>query len=377
VLGLEVSNNLPADLSVEVRTDNLTFEGEPFSYTAVIPALSHSDADIDLSGCTLDTGCLPGAPWYGTNTLTFEVVAETPGTTQHVEVASSDSVGVAVEMRDVVFDRVTGTLRPTPVHISEAYDLDLPEICRAVSISDATLVLCISNEAMVGGEFEVEVTGEGEAGVRTAVLTGEVPPADLGGAPSEVEYEYADAAVRDLISMVPDRITVEGCATISGEGRIYSTNAIRGDLTISLPLVFEVEADSVRFEPREFDIPQDVRDEIEEAAREVTFHGHLATDFDLSGSFNVYFGADSAGTYDAPLLAFAPTGGLAPFGPGGARAGEFDVHLDREDLEVLLRERIWVGLEIMLDGGGSPVTAHPDDYIRLEGCLRLVRRVDG
>jgi hypothetical protein len=375
-LDLGIFNNLPMSLSVDVSTGNLTIGGRPFCHSVTVPALSYETAAIDISGYTLDTGSIPEDPWYGTNTVTFRVMAETPGTSSHVEVASSDSVRVAVSMTDVVFDRVTGTLKPTPVRISEVHEVDLPEICGAISLSDATLVLGIRNQAMVGGEFEVEVTGESGPKFETALLAGEIVPADLSGAPSEVEYEYDQQDVRDLISIVPDVITIEGSATVWGQGRVYSTDAIHGDLTITVPLVFEVASDTVEFEPRDFDIPQDVRDEIEDAAREATFRGRLVTDFDLSGAFNVYFGADPAGTYDAPLLSMAGPGGLAGFGSGETEGAEFEVHLDREDLEVFLRESLWVGLEVMLDSTESPVTARPGNYFRLEGYLRLVRRVD-
>lgn len=374
-LSLGLFNNLAVSLSVEVTTANLTHESEPFFCGATIPALSFDEIEVDISGYTLDTGSIPGDPWYGTNTVTFEVTAETPGTTQHVEVASSDSVRVALQMRDVVFHMVTGTLKPTPVRISEVHELDLPEICRVISVSDATLVLSIRNEAMVGGDFEVEITGESGAEVETAVLAGEIIPADLSGAPSEVEYEYDDQDVRDLMSIVPDRITIEGDATVWGQGRVYDADALRGDLTITVPMVFEVEADTVDFDPRDFNIPQDVRDEIEDSAREAVFHGMLVTDFDLSGAFNVYLGADSASAYSAPLLSMSKAGGFARFGAGVAD-NEFEVHLDREDLEVFLRETLWVGLQVMLDSTESPVTARPGNYFRLEGYLRLVRRVD-
>lgn len=376
VFSLGIFNNMPIGLSVDITTGNLTYEGEPFSYSASIPAMSFDDTEIDLSGYTLETGSVPGDPWYGTNTVIFEVTAETPGTSNQVEMASSDSVLIEVGMCDIVFNRVTGTLKPTAVSISEEHMLDLPEICRAISVSDATLVLSIRNGAMVGGEFEVEVTGENGTEVETVVLTGRIIPADLSGAPSEVDYEYNSQEVRDLISMVPDRIRIEGEALIWGQGRVYSTDALRGDLKITIPLVFEVEADTVEFDPRDFDIPEDVRDEIESAAREVVFHGRLVTDFDLTGAFNIYFGADSAGTYEAPLLTMAGPGGLAPFGGGETAESEFEIRLTREDLEVFLRESLWVGLEVMLDATGSPVTARPGNYFRLEGYLRLVRRMD-
>ena len=376
VFGLRVLNNLSVALSVEVTTDNLVYEGAPFSFNACIPALSFEDTDVDLSGYTLDTGSVPGDPWYGTNTVTFDVVAGTPGTAGHVEVSASDSLLIEVEMKDIVFDRVTGTLKPTPVSISEVHELDLPEICSAIGISDATLVLSIRNEAMIGGEFEFEVTGESGGNVETALLSGEIIPADLSGAPAEVDYQYDSQEVRDLISMLPDRISIEGVASVWGQGRVYSTDALRGDLTISVPLVFEVEADTVEFDPRDLEIPQDVRDEIEDAAREVVFHGRLVTDFDLSGAFNIHFGADSAGTYTSPLLSMADPGGFAPFGAGVAAENEFEMHLTREDLEVFMRERVWVGLEVMLDASESPVTARPGNYFRLEGYFRLVRRVD-
>ncbi|MGD9402807.1 MAG: hypothetical protein PVF95_11125 [bacterium] len=374
-LCLSVFNNLAVGVSVEVSTANLTSGGEPLSYSATIPALSLDGAEIDVSGYTLDTGSVPGDPWYGTNTVTFEVAAETRCTSHHVEVDSSDSLRVAVEMRDVVFDRVTGTLKPTPVEISEVHEVDLPEICRAISISGATLVLSLRNEAMVGGDFEVEVTGESGEGSETAVLMGEIIPAGLSGSPSEVEYEYDGEDVRDLISIVPDLITVEGRATVWGQGRVYSTDALVGDLTMTIPMVFEIEADTLEFEPRNLDIPEEVRDEIEDAAQDAVFHGRLITDLDINGAFNVYFGADSAGAYSEPLFTMAKAGGYSRFG-AGAQENEFEVHLSREALQVFLRETVWVGLEILLDSTAGPVTARPDDYFRLEGHVRLVRRVE-
>ncbi len=373
-LALTLFNGLPVELTVGVTSDDLTRGGEPLAAGADIPALGQEALEIDLSGYTLDTGAVPGDPWYGTNTVTFRVSAETPGATQHVEVASTDSVRIVVGMRDVVFDRITGTLKPTAVDISGSYDLDLPDICSAVSVSGASLVLRIHNEAMIGGEFEVMVTGEGGGRVESATLTGAIVPADLGGAPSEVEYEYDGGDVQDLVSIVPDRIEVEGEATVQGRGRIYGTDALRGDLTITVPLVFEVEGDTVRLDARGFDIPEEVRDEIRDAARDMVFRGGLVTDFDLRGAFNVYLAADSAAVYTAPLLSIAEPGGLARFGAGVAD-NEFEVHLDRESLEVFLRERLYMGLEVILDPTETPVTARPDNYLRLEGRLCLVRRM--
>lgn len=374
-LCLSLFNNLALGLSVEISTSGLTYEGTPLSYIASIPALSFVEAEIDISGYTLDTGSIPGDPWYGTNTVVFEVAAETRATSHRVEVESGDSLRVVLEMRDVVFDRVTGTLKPTPVEISEVHEIDLPEICRAISISGASLVLGIRNEAMVGGDFEVEVTGESADGMETAVLTGEIVPADLGGAPSEVEYEYEGQDVIDLMSIVPDVITVEGDATVWGQGRVYSTDALVGDLTMTIPMIFEIEADTVEFEARGMDIPWEVREEIEDAAQDAVFHGELVTDLDIGGAFNVYFGADSAGVYTEPLLAMARPGGYALFG-AGVEDNEFEVHLDREALQVFSRETIWVGLEVLLDSTESPITARPDNYFRLQGHVRLVRRVE-
>ena len=375
-LCLDVFNNMPIGLSVDIATDNLTHEGAPLAYSTSIDAFCFDDVEIDISGYTLETGSVEGDPWYGTNTVTFEVRAETPGTAGHVEMASSDSVRIAVEMSDVVFDRVTGTLKPTPVAISEVHEIDLPEVCRAVSFSEATMVLGIRNQAMVGGDFEVEITGEREGESETAVLSGEIVPADLSGSPSEVEYEYDSQEIRNLISLGPDLIRVEGDATVWGQGRVYSTDALEGDLTITVPLVFEVEKDTVEFDPRDVDIPLDVRDEIRDAARAVVFWGRLVTDFDLSGAFNVYLGADSAGTYEAPLISLEEPGGFAPFGNAGPGENEFEVHLTQEDLEIFLRESIWVGLEVLFDSTEAAVTARPGNYFRLEGCLRLKRRVD-
>ena len=375
-VALRVFNNMAVALSVEIVTDNLTSGGESLSSTVYVPALSFEETRVDLSGFTLDTGSVPGDPWYGTNTVTFHLVASTPGTSGHVEVASSDSVLVEVNMSGVTFDGVTGTLKPTRVAISETHDIDLPEICRAISISDAMLALSIRNEAMVGGEFEVEVTGEGGGGVATVVLAGDIVPADLGGAPSEIEYEYDSQEVRDLIAMVPDRISIEGQAVVWGKGRVCASDALEGDLRITAPLVFEVESDTVEFDPRDFEVPEDVRDEIRDAAREVVFRGRLVTDFDLSGSFNVYFGADSAGTYDSPLLSMVEPGGFAPFATGEDAANDFEMCLTRDDLDVFLRDRLWVGLEVMLGATDSPVAARPDNYFRLEGHVCLLRRID-
>jgi hypothetical protein len=373
---LGIFNEMAIDLSVTVTTDNLAHGASRFAYSTNVAAWSSGEVEVDLAGYTLETDAVGGDPWYGTNTVTFEVLAETRGTENHVEVEFADSVRVTVDMRDIVFDRVVGTLKPTPVGISEEHEIDLPEICRAVSISDATMVLSIRNEAMVGGDFEVEVTGQSGGETQTAVLTGEIIPADLSGAPSETEYEYDSQEVRDLISLVPDLIRIEGNATVWGQGRVYNSDALRGDLTIAFPLVFEVGGDSVRFDPRDFDISQDVRDEIEEAAQEADFCGRLVTDFDLSGAFNIYIAADSAGVYTAPLLSLAKPGGYAPFGNGGVRESEFDIHLAREDLEIFLSEKLWLGLEVIFDPGDDAVTARPDNYLRLQGYLRLVRRVD-
>ncbi len=375
-LGLGIFNEMAVRLLVTITSDNLSHGPSPFFHSTSLPAGASEDVEVDLSGYTLETSAIDGDPWYGTNTVTFDIRAETPGTDHHVELAFTDSVRIVATVRDIVFDSVVGTLKPTPVAISEEHEIDLPEICRAAGTSGASVVLGMRNEAMVGGEFEVEVTGEGEGGIQMAVLAGEIIPADLSGAPSETEYEYSGQEVSDLIALVPDLIRIEGHATVSGRGRVYSTDAMHGDLTITLPLVFEVEGDTVRFDAREFDVSQDVRDEIRDAAQQVTFCGILVTDLDLSGAFNVYIGADSAGAYGAPLLSLERPGGYARFGNGEDADNEFEIHLAREDLEIFLRENLWVGLEVIFDAGDHAVTARPGNYLRLQGYLRLVRRVD-
>jgi hypothetical protein len=375
-LTLGFMNNLPADVSVEISTENLTYEGTPFVYSTTVPGLSYRDDEVSLAGYVLSTDAVGEDPWYGSNTVFFEIRAETEGTRYAVETRSTDSIAVSVGLSDIVLNSVTGTLKPVDIEISEEHSLNLPEICGALDLSRATLAFCMRNDAMVGGWFDVEVTGERGSLVETAALSGEIIPADLSGTPSEVVYEYNTYEIRDLISIMPDIMRIDGEAVVWGCGRVYTSDALRGDLTITLPLVFEAEGDTVRLEPRDFEIPQEVRDEIERGALEASFRGEVVTDVGLCGAFNLFLGADSADTYETPLLSMSKPEGFAPFGGPGFHGGDFEIVLTRENLEIFQRESMWVGLEVLLDSTEAPVAAGPDNFVKLKGWLRFLTEVD-
>jgi hypothetical protein len=372
-----LANGLPVAMDVEVKTGNLHRDSQPLRVNAHLGALAVSTVHLDLSGFRIETVPDPGNPWQGSNEIIFEVVAETERQDALVEISSQDSISVVIQLERVELDRVLGTLRPTRLRLDEEHSLKFPEGFERIDPKDAIFVISITNSAMVGGAFSLRIEGERDGVVRRASFDGAIAPAEIRGTSVLTRCEYSSAETHELISIFPERVRVEGEAIVWGQGMVTSADSLRGNFGIVVPLVFRAGADTFTTEPRRNEISEDVSDAIEDGVASSYFVGSVISDAPISGAVRLFFGADSATAYSHPLLVL-PGGEAIAFGSGDDPSGAatFEVGLSHQGLEVFVRDAIWAGLEVRLDSTETYVTLRPDDAMRLEGRIELVKRVN-
>jgi len=265
-----------------------------------------------------------------------------------------------------------GALSPTEVEIDVEQEIEFPEICDAIEPLYGKLILRISNTAMIGGSFELEIEGYRGTTARSALLEGTVLPAQKSGVPVLSTEEYSSEEVRNLISLFPERIVIDGKATLSGRGTVTSEDSLGGEFEIVVPLSFRVEPDTIEFDPRSIEIDEDVRDELKNTLHEVVFKGEILTDLELRGGVRIYFGGDSAEVYTSPELVIPKTGWI----PFGQDSSDFEVVLTDEDIDVFDVETLWVGVEVYLEGDEDAISIVATNYVRVNGCLTVVRRIE-
>ena len=374
---LTLANGLPVAMDVEVETDNLYCDDQPLRVNAHLGAMAVSTVHLDLSGFRIETAPDPGNSWQGSNELVFDVIAETERQDALVEISSQESISVNIQIEAVELDRLVGTLRPVRLHLDEEHSLEFPRGFEHIDPKDALLVISITNSSLVGGAFSLEIEGERDGAVRRASFDGAIAPAEVRGTSVLTRCEYSSCETRDLISIFPERVRVQGEAIVWGQGMVTSADSLRGDFQIVVPLVFRVCADTFTTEPRRNRISESLSDAIEDGVVSSRFVGSVVSDVAITGEVRLLFGADSATVYSEPLLAL-PGGDAVAFGSSEnpASAAIFEVDLSSQDLEVFLRDSIWAGLEMRLDSTETYVTLRPDEAVRLEGRIELTKRVD-
>ncbi len=373
-----LTNELPVALTLHVETGNVTLEGAPLVIRKRIDALSDSTVTVDLSGYRIETAPVAGDTLEGSNEIDFDVRAELHRQNDLVDLSAADTISVYVTLDELVMTKVTGILKPTVVTFSEEQRLEFPEGFECISPYEAELVINITNTAMVGGRFTLDVEGERGTTLREACFDGVIEAAESEGVSQTTRCEYSGEDAIHLIGIFPEVVRIEGEATVWGRGTISVDDSLHGDLEMIVPLVFEVRADTFTTTPRMSDIDKGVRDGIEEGIEESRFSGHVITTAPLSGGVRLFMGADSATVYSEPLLVLPGDGYSIDFdGTEQTQDGdpEFEIDLGEDELEVFMRDHLWFGLEMRLDSSDGGVTLRPDDAVRIEGKIEVVRRV--
>jgi hypothetical protein len=376
--GFALTNEIPVALTVHIETSNVTVDGTPLVIRRDIDALSDSTVTVDLSGYRIATSPVAGDTLEGSNEIDFDVRAELHRQDDLVELSAADTIAVRVSLDEIVMTSVRGTLKPTVVRFSEERTLEFPEGFECINPYEAELIINITNTAMVGGRFTLDVEGERGATLREARFDGVIEAAESQGVSQTTRCEYAGEDAIHLVGIFPEVLRIEGEATVSGRGTISIEDSLNGDLEMIIPLVFEVRADTFTTTPRFSEIDKGVREGIEDDVRESRFSGRVITGAPLSGGVRMFMGADSATVYSEPLLVLPQDGYSIDFDGTEQEQGNnpgFEIDLGEDDLEVFTRDYLWCGLEIRLDPSDARVIVRPDDAVRIEGRVEVVRRV--
>ena len=156
----DITNELPVALTLHVETGSVTLDGAPLVIRKHIDAFSDSTVTVDLSGYRIETDPVAGDTLEGSNEIDFDVRSELHRQDALVDLSAADTVSVRVTLDELVMTRVTGILKPTVVTFSEEQTLEFPEGFECISPYEAQLVINITNTAMVGGNFTLDVEGQ-------------------------------------------------------------------------------------------------------------------------------------------------------------------------------------------------------------------------
>ena len=377
-LDLRISNDLPTRVTLALETDNLSLEGEPLAIDGTLEPFETSTFTVDLAGYDLSTQALGGDPFEGSNEVGIMIEAHLDSSDSACEISAETGLRVGLELRSITFKTLTGTIKPTEVSLYENIDLDFPSELTHIDPARAILRLDLENTSMLGGTFRIDLEGERDGTLRWVELSGEIEPGPGRGASALTTCEFENPQLTQLVGLFPETMLIEGSVTLSGEGTLESSDFIAGDVEIVVPLVFKVEAGTLQTTPRNIEINDDIHDAIEEGVIGASFVGNLVTTFPFEGDWRMVLGTDSSALYDNPDLILPKDGSYISLRSAGeeSQTDQIDICLDESDLEIFLLPDLWLGLEIRLKSTDGYVSLTSTDYVKFEGKIAIVRRVE-
>ncbi|MBN2071472.1 MAG: hypothetical protein JW814_08450 [Candidatus Krumholzibacteriota bacterium] len=338
----------------------------------------------------------PGGTGRITSDLAGKTVTPVPGTTEPsifisvtaelsgsgaeaVDVSSSDRFDVDIEVSELFFSDMSGTIEPVRFEIDPFIaDIDVPDGFETFDLTAATLTLEILSAAGLPVEIDLALATERGDSMR---ITGSVSPGSFDD-PVLTIIETSD--LDRLLCPIPSSISVSGSVT-AGDGITRETvteNAyICGKVIISSPMEvvigeteFEADINEAELDAEEFS------DNIDRMNR-ATLYSRIINHMPIELSMTLYVGTDSLSLYSAPHLLLGPffvrAGTVVPDGLVSIAAeSNVTMELSHDDLEIFKNERLYFGQIISFPGTeGVPVRMISTDFIDIESYITVNVRV--
>lgn len=337
-----------------------------------------TQVNVDLAGFTfapLDSG--------GTQYVNVEFDASAPPSAPAQNIISADdSVSVQAAISNIIFESITGQIKPTSVTIDPVQqDVDIPEGLDQARLTQAEMNLNLYNNSMVDADINLTISGGGNSIIVGDRVLGKSSP----GAPARLTtIGVSSQQLYDFLNPPPQQITISGAAIMNpdyavatitanddfyGDFEIYSPFALALSDTISIDL----DISDMTIDPDSR--PNNFNDTFKYGAIDVEFDSHLP----LGLSLTLYIGtvADSTLYIDPGTLVLGPYTLEPGITDNNGHVIESMIStiadsLDSAQLNIFDNDTLYFGQMInLLPTDSIGVQVLGDDYINIKSNARI------
>ena len=349
-LNLSIQNNIGINANIFFQIDEF-LKGDDVLDTAFSINEGETDIMIDLSGYTLE---LPTEA--DTQKVHYISRISLPDNVL-MTITFGDSIGVEVDLSNISFESITGSINPVTVEIDLVeQEIDLPDEVEDLEFTKVLMDLNFTSNISLPVYLDLQIVSYNDETGDSAVKW--VDHVNIINNP----IVSIDSA-QHLINILPNRITATGQAEVGSldtVGTVTTTDTLSGKMVVAAPLVFTID-DSSRIEGD----PQSL-DKIEvEQIEEATLYLDYMNEFE--------FGANVTVLLDTDTTSFADTLFTLAIEPDTVKTDS--IRLDEEKLDLLGRDLLYVKSDIQLLGTQAQFLSTDSLKILLYGAFQYL--IDG
>jgi len=352
-LYLSIQNNIGIDANIFFQIDEFS-KGSDVLDTAFSINEGGMDIMIDLSGYTLE---LP----MDVDTQKVHYVSRISFPDDVLQtIIFGDSIGVEVDLRNISFESITGSINPVTVEIDPVeQEIDLPDELEELEFTQVLMDLYffISPTLTLPVYLDLQIvsfndeTGDSAVKFLDHVNIIENPIVSIDSA-------------QHLINILPNRITVGGqteIGSLNSVGTITTTDTLSGKLLVAAPLVFTIDASSrIEGDPQSLDKIE--VDQIEEA----TLYLDYVNEFEFGANITVLLDTDISsfekGTSDTLFT--------LDIEPDAVKTDS--INLDDGKLNLLIGDSLYVKIDVQLLGTQAKFLSTDSLEILLYGAFQYL-----
>ncbi|MEE9554858.1 MAG: hypothetical protein V3W18_11220 [candidate division Zixibacteria bacterium] len=381
-LQFDISNDTQIPFTVFLSSLNFRNGGMELQINRQVNPGNTTQVNVDLAGYTFSPSDSGGAQYVN---IDFDASAPPSAPAQYV-ISADDSVSVHAAVTNIVFESITGQIKPTIVIIDPVQqDVDIPEGLDQARLTQAEMNLNLYNNSMVDADINLTISGGGNSIIIGDRITGKPSPQS----PAQLTViSVASQDLYDFLNPPPAQITISGEAIMNPDFAISTITAndnFYGDFEIYSPFALAIsDTISIDLDINETTIDSDARPDnfdqtFKYGAIDVEFDSHLP----LGISMTLYIGTIADSTlFDDP--------NTLVLGPYTLEPGIIDNNghviesvlstvadsLDSNELSIFDNDTLYFGQQINLlptDSVGVQVLG--EDYINIKSNARIQLQV--
>ncbi|MBK7091974.1 MAG: hypothetical protein IPH59_09695 [bacterium] len=371
-MDLAARNSLSIPVELTFEFPEITNNDVPLQVSYQLAAGGVLNQQVDLGGWTIQPN---------QDSILTVVQANVAGTGgNYATIDSEDEFEIEFGLNDIQLATARGVFEPTELAIENSeVAVDVPVGFDEVTLEFVELSITLSNYTNLSGDVAVNL--QASNGKSLQVLGNVEARGDNSASITQI---YSDQ-LADLLTPIPDHITVSGVATV-GDGvtsvELTQDEYFSATAVISAPMAFKISQATVEGDKNKLTVDKDIAegsDRLNHGNFKATMHNHLP----LGAQMRVYIGTDSASLFTAPLTIIGPLSfDQATTDANGAATNEVvtnsEIELTKEDLLVFGNRNLYVATVLELAGSnGQTVRIRAADYMAISGVVQFTARVGG
>lgn len=383
----DIQNMLPVNCDVTVSLLNFRENGLVKTFSRRITGGNEIITE-DISGLEIINHRNPGSI---IDSLDYIATVKSDATEDYTYFSSEDSVIVDVTTNSIQMASVTGILDTVDFNIDpvELDEIDVFEdIDGQLRLNDLEMQLTFENELDILINADLSIISSRSDGQYSPVIINypiQIEPSSESPITRDtLDANSTDPSIVDLLAILPDNISIEGNATVSGNGSVSVGDGLRVQYIVSSPLTIQIdealtfkstEIDSITYD----DLDEDQRDQIVNDLADVSAKFNFINHIPVGGSFKYYMAIDSMELYSPnitdPSTKIVIDADIDPAvkGPDNYAQSSVVSHSDQqftdEQLDIFNYPTIYTRQEITILNTDGEVKIRQDDSIEIEAIL--------